>query len=263
MKENDKTLIWLKVGNLVFYIGVVVMNYLANALPIGGMNTGEVSKTFETLFAPAGITFSIWGVIYLLLALFVIFQFIGHGKTSRPFDTYLSRIHILFILSCLCNMLWILAWHHQRILLSLLLMIFLLISLIQIYRRLRRGADLKEAAARDKILLLAPFSIYLGWITVATIANAAALLVKAGWGGFGVSADIWTIVVLVAAIGIGVVNLQKDRDFLFGLVLIWAFTGIIIKRLSAEPVYLGIIITAGIGILILVLQIMYRLVKKK
>jgi len=262
MKENTR-MAALKIGNLLFFAGVLVLNGLANALPIGGNTTGGISDRFANLFAPAGITFSIWGIIYLLLLLFCLYPLPGIGRTDRPRDESIRRIGILFMLSCVFNMLWILAWHHLQILLSFFLMLLLLASLILIYVRLRRGIDRARVKGTDTFLIFIPFSIYLGWITVATIANTAVLLVRYRWNGWGIPPAVWTVAVIVAAILIGIINLIREKDIFFNLVLIWAFIGIIIKRSAAEPVYTGIIWTAGIGIAMLLVLIILTIAGRR
>lgn len=262
MTEKSR-LVTMKIANLIFFLGVLILNGLANALPIGGITTGEVSDRFGTLFAPAGITFSIWGIIYLLLLLFCLYSLTGIGRTDRPRDELIRRISVLFILSCVFNMLWILAWHHLQILLSFFLMLLLLASLLMIYLRLRKDGDVRGLAVVDKILVFIPFSIYLGWITVATIANTAVVLVKYRWDGWGISPVVWTVAVIVAAILIGIINLWRERDIFFALVLMWALIGIIIKRGMVEPVYTVIIWTAGIGISMLAVLIIFTAISRR
>ena len=217
--------------SLLFFGAMVYMNYLANSLPINGKTTGQLSDAYPNLFVPAGITFSIWGIIYLLLAAYCVLQFLTPSKEIA------IRISWLFILSCVFNGLWIVAWHYQKLPLSLLIMIGLLVSLIMINLRLK---DLPVG------VLKATFGIYLGWICIATIANVTAVLVNAGWGGIGISQQAWTIILI--AIGTMIVALsiiRIDNPFI-GLSVVWAFTGIILKR-SAD--YRSIVLAAAIGIL--------------
>jgi tryptophan-rich sensory protein len=191
------------------------MNYLANALPLNGKTTGELSDSFPNLFVPAGITFSIWGIIYLLLAAYCILQFTGSEQQT------MSQIGWLFGLSCILNSLWIVSWHYEKLPLSLLIMIGMLISLIYInvlIKHLPLG------------LIKAAFGVYLGWICIATIANVTALLVNYKWGGFGISDEIWTIIMVSAGALITAAALYRLSNPFIGLSVIWAFTGIIIKR---------------------------------
>ena len=222
----------LRFISLFFFLAVIFVNYLANSLPLNGNTTGQVSAAYPNLFVPAGITFAIWGIIYLLLAAYCIVQFLPASKDIP------GHIGWLFIISCVFNIIWLFAWHYQKLPLSLLLMTGFLVSLIMI------NLQLKELPLG---VLKASFGVYLGWICIATIANVTALLADAGWGGMGISQEAWTIVMI--AIGTLIVSLaviRVDNPFI-GLSVVWAFTGIIIKR-SAD--YRSIVIAAALGILV-------------
>lgn len=202
------------------FLAMITVNALANILPIGGMGTGEVSDSYPNLFAPAGITFSIWGVIYALLALHTFYQF-------RKGD---ESIQIIFSVSSVVNIAWLFSWHYQMIGLSLLLMLILLVCLIRIN-------DLIDHTDMDRYsywALSVPFSVYLGWITVATIANVTTFLVSIGWSGWGISEMTWTAIVLVVGVLIALSWAFRRRDPVYLLTLIWAYTGILIKHTSRE-----------------------------
>lgn len=219
----------MKYLNLLLFAGMVVMNYLANALPLNGKTTGELSDAYPNLFVPAGVTFSIWGVIYLLLVTYCVIQF----TTSH--QAVISRIGWLFGLSCIFNALWIVAWHYERLPLSLILMLGLLVSLIWINVFIR---DLPAG------FIKAAFGIYLGWICIATIANVTALLVNYGWNGLGISGETWTIIMIaVGALLVSLTIWRLDNPFI-GLSVVWAFAGIMIKR---QADYRIILVTAAIA----------------
>lgn len=217
---------------LLFFVMMVVMNYLANALPINGKSTGELSDAYPNLFVPAGITFSIWGIIYLLIAAYCVLQFMPASREVA------KQINGLFILSCLFNGLWIVAWHYQKLSLSLLIMVGLLVALILI------NLQLKGVSAG---WVKAAFGIYLGWICIATIANVTALLVDRGWSGFGIEQHIWTITMIAVGTLVVTLTLLRLNNPFIGLSVIWAFTGIIIKR---SDDYRSIVVAAFVGILI-------------
>ena len=205
--------------NLLGFIGTIIVNGLANALPINGMTTGELSDDLPNLFVPAGFTFSIWGVIYILLALFTVYQLLIAFKRDGQEGRIIDGIGLYFFIASLANMFWIFAWHYQLIPVSLLLMIILLISLIRIYLNLDiRKRDMGKS---EKFFVLIPFSIYLGWITVATIANVTALLVDIGWNGFGIPDNVWTMVVLIVATLITLAALFSRQDVYYSLVIVW------------------------------------------
>lgn len=215
----------------VAFIAMVVVNFLANRLPINDRTTGMISEEYSNLFAPAGFTFSIWGLIYLLLACYVFYQFIPSSKKERQEnEVLLKKINILFIATSIANISWIFAWHYDFIVLSVLIMAVLLISLIKIANIIR----VKKMTTLEKIFISTPFSVYFGWITVATIANITVFLVSIGWTGFGLADFIWTIIILMAGALIGILRMNKDKSIAYGLVLIWAYFGIMFKHLSTE-----------------------------
>lgn len=222
------TFILTKIFVAIVYVVMIVVNYLANALPINNIPTGAVSDLYPNLFAPAGITFSIWGLIYLLLSLFVLYQFGVFSKINLKNKNLLNKIGIYFIISSIANALWIFSWHYGVLWLSLIFMALILLCLIKINLLLRkRKYDFKEF-----FFLKLPFSIYFGWITVATIANITAFLVSISWSGFGISEVIWTIIILIVGTIIGILTSLKNKDVAYILVFIWAYLGIIIKHAS-------------------------------
>lgn len=232
----------LKIFTLLAYIAMVAINYLAVLLPIGGRSTGEISDAYPNLFAPAGYAFSIWGLIYLLLGIYVIYQF------KQKDDNLVDQVNRIFIINALLNATWIFAWHYDLIWLSLIIMLGLLITLIKI-------ADIfikNKPNIKQTWLMRLPFSLYFGWITVATIANVTVFLAYLGWNGFGVAESFWTIAVLIIGALIGIWRMWGDRFFPYGLVLIWAYTGILVKHLSVsgfDSQYIGVIVTVIICLL--------------
>lgn len=245
------------------FILMIVVNALANILPINGIGTGAISDSYQNLFAPAGITFSIWGVIYLLLGGYTLYQ-IGffQDKVSEKKGKLMDRIGIVFSLSSLVNAIWIFAWHYMNIPLSMVLMLVILGCLIYI-NRLIMAAELDR---KEKIFISLPFSVYFGWITVATIANVTILLVSLGWDGFALSEPFWTVIVLLVGLLIGIVTILRNRDYAYGLVLIWAYLGILIKHTMADGFaysYISVINTLVLSVFFLVLVELYLLFGKK
>jgi translocator protein len=211
---NSKLLATL---NLFALAGVLIINTLAIMLPINGMSTGELSELYPSLFTPAGFTFSIWSVIYLLLIGFVIIQW---KISSKPYFTELS---LWFLLSSLANMSWILTWHYLYMHASVLVMLTLLFSLSRIFLLLQ-SADITSIA--EKIFIKLTFTFYLSWICVATIANISALLVSLSWDGGILSPVMWTIIMINVASVLGVFISIRFREPAFLLVLMWALYGI-------------------------------------
>ncbi len=242
--------------NILAFLAVLVVNGLANALPIGGNTTGDISALYPNLFVPAGLTFSIWGVIYLALAAFTVYQgrdLFSKQKIKMP---YLQRIGWYFLLSCLANVGWIFAWHYREVLLSLVFMLVLLFSLVMIYLNLDIGGKPVDSAVGYYVHL--PFSLYLGWITVATIANITAVLVHYQWNGWGLSEVFWTVLVIIAGTGIALINIMQRGDIAYSAVIIWAYLGIIIKRYSVDgsPI-MAIVYAAGLGMVLIMAGLLF------
>ena len=229
------------------YLGTLAVNILANTLPINNITTGAVSDSYPNLFAPAGISFSIWGVIYLLLGLFVLYT-LGVFKDVTRQKKVIDQVSEYFIISSVANMLWIFSWHYDQILASMFFMIVILVCLVKIASALGR----RNLRGKEYIFLELPFSVYFGWITVATIANVTVLLVSIGWGGFGLSDAFWTVAVIAIGTVIGIWRMAKDKSIAYGLVFIWAYLGILIKHTSAAGfgyAYPSVILAASICIL--------------
>ncbi len=242
--------------NIFSFIAVLIVNGMANAIPLGGNTTGDLSDLYPNLFVPAGLTFAIWGVIYLALTVFVIYQARDLFSRKQVEMPYLQAISWYFFISCLANAGWIFAWHYRQTLLSLVFMLVLLFSLIMIYIRLGIGNKTVNSAVHNCVHL--PFSLYLGWITVATIANITAVLVRFNWNGWGLSEVFWTVLVILAGTAIALMNIIRRGDIPYSSVVIWAYLGIIIKRYSvdAQPV-MAIIMTAGLGIVLILAGLLF------
>jgi len=254
VKSNLNKKLVLQVGNIIGYIGTVIVNALANIIPIGGKNTGELSDQYPNLFVPAGLTFSIWGVIYLLFALFVIYQArdIYKSENEKLNMPFLDQIGYGFIIASAANISWIFFWHYEFVLISLFVMIALFASLLYIYLRLDIGRS--EVPRNEKLLVHIPFSVYIGWITVATVANVTAVLVDAGVQSFGPLAEFLTVVVIVVVVIITLLMLWTRKDIAYSLVVVWAALGIVIKQISQN---LLIAIVALIALIIVVIGIFY------
>ena len=259
---KDRMVLFLAILNLLGFVGTVVVNALANILPINNITTGEVSDLYPNLFTPANITFAIWGLIYVLLAIFVIYQLLPSVRRDPHKADFIQRIGPLFFISCLANMGWIFAWHYQNIALTLVLMLILLGCLLLIYLRLDIG--ITEATKARKYLVHLPFSVYLGWITIATIANVAAMLVDANWGMFGLDEQFWAVAVIIVGIGIALSMLFTRKDIYYCLVVDWALLGILLKRLSDTTVPDQAVVAVTIaGLAILTIGVVVQAARRK
>lgn len=216
---NSKT---LQIVNIFAFIIVVAMNALSNALPLNGRTAGEISDALPSYFTPAGYTFSIWSVIYLFLLGFTIYQALP-SQRERPF---LGKIGWLFAATTVLNIFWLLAWHYSFYAVSILFMVGLLITLIAIYLRLNIGQPDASLTTADKLLYQTPFSLYLGWITVATIANIASVAAYLGWNGFGIDGSVWSAIMMLVAVVVAGMLLFNRRNLAYAAVLVWALFGI-------------------------------------
>lgn len=241
---------------------MITVNALANALPINGQTTAVISDFYKNLFTPIGTTFAIWGVIYFMLACYAIYQlgFLGKEKNEEQ-KKVVEKVGILFIVSSIANALWIFAWHYNIIVLSVLFMLIILYCLIIINKELFKI----KLSMKERILIKAPFSIYFGWITVATIANIIAMLIAFGVEGFGQTQLIITSVIIIVGFIIASLVVLKNKDFLYGLVIIWSYLGIYLKHTLPEGFnnqYPIIINTVIISLILLLFEIVYVLIKK-
>lgn len=212
--------------NWLLFVIVIATNALANILPINGYNTGQISAFYPNYFVPAGFTFSIWGIIYLLLLNYSIsFTYFTARKNTFPeIQKYLDVITPYYWVTCVLNASWILAWHYLQVSASVLIMLAFLYCLIRVFLIMQ-----KQATAIKPLylfLLKTPFSVYLGWISVATIANITALLVSLKWNGFGVDPVYWTLTMISIAIILSVYFVTQFKNIAYPLVVVWALWGI-------------------------------------
>ena len=234
-------------GNLAAFVLVVVLNVMSNALPINGQTMPEISAKYPSLFTPAGFTFSIWGVIYLALLLFVIYQALPSQRSNEK----IAGISRLFQVNCVANASWIVAWHYDLLTISLLIMLVMLVTLILIYRALLGAVE--QASITQHLLLHFPFSLYTGWITLATIANISAVQTGNGWDNIGLTAISWTLLKLALAGAIGAAVVLRYGDVVFVLVVAWAAYGISVMQ-SATPAVSGGALTLSLLALLLAMN---------
>jgi len=215
----------LKWSNIVAFVFTVIVNSLAGSTKlIGGVTTAQISDANPTLITPAGYVFSIWGIIYILLGVFVVFQALSSQKGKE----YTKKIGWLFVLSSIINIAWLFLWQYNFLSLSVVLIFLLLITLIFIYTRL--GIGKTQAKLSEKLATQLPFSVYLGWITIASIANVSVTLVSIGWDGFGIGTETWATLIVIVALAITLLVLATRRDLGYGLVIVWALIGIAVKQ---------------------------------
>lgn len=218
----------LAVGNVIAFAITIITNCLSIFLPLNGKTQMQLSEQYPNLFTPSGVTFAIWSIIYILLAGFIVYQayvlFVKHHKDKDR----ICKISPLFIGVCLCNAGWLFAWHYELTTLSVLIMVVHLWLLILIHDRLSLAISWFPLA--PKIWLDIPFSIYLGWICVATIANVTAWLVGKGITLSFLPPQVWVLIMLVTALLIGIFYVFTRNNKFVALAIAWAFYGIITKR---------------------------------
>jgi hypothetical protein len=221
-------------------LATIMINVLANALPLNGLNTGEISDRFQVYFVPAGYVFSIWGLIYVGLIAYAIFQ----ALPSQRHNPRLRATGWWIALGGLANSAWIFLWHYEQFSLTILAMLVLLATLIVTYLRLGIGRTTVSTA--EKWAVRVPFSIYLGWITVATVANVTSVLDYLKWDGFGIAPETWMMIVLLAVLVIATLMNFTRRDIAYTLVILWALAGISIKHAAIAEVAIPTWITFGL-----------------
>ena len=240
----------LSFGNIVAFAVTLAVNGLAGTTLLNGRTTAQVSDLYSNPFTPAGYVFAIWGIIYTLLGVFVVYQALPKQK-DKPFQ---KQIGALFILSSIFNVAWLFLWQYNYITTSVVLMFALLATLSTIYLRLGIG---KSAAPRtEKLGVHLPFSVYLGWITVASIANVAAALVSVGWDGFGWGAETGGVLAMGIALIVTLIVIVARKDVAYSLVVVWALVGIAFKQnvdpfiaLIAQETTVVILVALGLAFL--------------
>jgi len=238
-------------ANVVAVIAVLIVNTLSETLPLNGVTTAQISASYPNLFTPPGYVFSIWSVIYTLAIVFMIYQ----ARPSQRNEGYLTRIGFLYLVGALANMCWLLVFHYsygapQLFVVSLIPMAVLLLCLLSIYQRLSIGKG--QVSRNQKLAVHLPISVYLGWISLAIIANIASSL-NVLFPSIPISAQaLWTALVVVVALVITVFMVWTRRDFAFGLVVVWASIGIALNR-AAIPIIFSTSIAAAIIVAILII----------
>ena len=235
-----------QVLNVLMTVAVITINVLANALPINGKNTGEISDRFPIFFVPAGYVFAIWGLIYLGLIAFSIYQALPGNRDAA----WLKKITPFYLLGNAANIVWIFLWHFEQFALTWIAMLVILGSLLVITSMLFK--DKETSGAGFRWLTKVPFSLYVGWISVATVANLSQVLYFLNWGGWGIAPQVWALVMLIVAALIAVLNLLVRRDYVYVLVFIWAYIGIALAQSTTALVSLPATLLAGaLGMLVI------------
>lgn len=211
---------------LIAILAAFGTNVLANVAPFNGLTIGEISNTFfkKVLITPANYAFAIWGLIYLGLIALGVYQVLPAQRQNPS----LRRMGYFLVLASLAQIAWVFFFQYQLFTLSLVAMLGILLPLIGAYQRLGAGRD--RISRIHKWLVSIPLSIYLGWISVATIVNVALVLYNLGWQGWGISPEVWTAIALVAGAAIAATVSIHRADIAFVLVIVWAFIAIAVRQ---------------------------------
>ncbi len=231
----------LKWSNGIALLITITVNYLSNTGMINNMTVGEVSANYQNYFTPAGYAFSIWGFIYLLLLGFVIYQWRG-TLNDKTIDTDIERIGWWFVISCLANCGWLIAWLYEYTGISVLLILTLLLTLLGIIVRL--NINNKTVSLQKRVFITWPFSVYAGWVTVAVIANMAAWLTSTSWNRWNIAETNWTIIMIAVAMLINLFMVVRRNMYVYALSGIWALIAIA-NRNEAGPIVRASFITAA------------------
>jgi hypothetical protein len=254
MRSETRTLI---IANLFGFIAVLAVNYLANALPLGGNSTGELSDRYPNLIVPAGLTFSIWSIIYSWLGVWIVYQVMALFNPSirERVAPAVDKTGWLFFATCVFNIAWLFAWHYRQVGYSVFIMIALLAALIALNRA--AGVGSSKVSGQEKWMAHPPYGIYQGWITVALVTNVAAFLVDQGWRGGPLPEATWAVVMIAVAAALAAYVVRGTNNVFHGLAVTWACVGIFLKPYvdddaPSDPVVGYAALAAGLLVLIVV-----------
>jgi hypothetical protein len=235
-----------QISVLVATIAVILVNYASIAFKLGGLTTGQVADLYKIKFYPAGYAFSIWGLIYLGLCVFTVWQMLPAQKNNEKLD----RIGMYYIYTSIGNITWIFLWQYQYPALSIISIVFMLVTLLAAYREI-----MTDMTTNERLLVGIPFSLYTGWISVATIACISAGLFSVGWDGFGISDNIWAVIMMVVALLIVGFTVWKFRDWVWALVYIWAIVAIAMRFADIQLIAITAYVCSGLMAVVAVLAL--------
>ena len=215
---------------LVATIGTIVFNGLAATGYINGVTPEVISGKYPTVLTPAGYAFTIWSLIYVGMLAFSIYQLLPANIAKY------SRVRSLYIISCVLNCAWIFFWHRDQIGVCLAIILALLATLLLLCIKLK-----EQATPTDSLCSKAPFGIYFGWVTCASIVNFAIFIAYMGWGQ--ISAAVGCIFIVFAAVCAIVVR-WRLTNYLYPLAVAWALTAIAVKQSGNTP----IVVTAAFAV---------------
>lgn len=241
-----------QIGVILATLGILITNVITKVIPIKGVITGSITPKINIYFIPANYAFSIWSLIYLGLILYTVYQALPAQRTNPK----LQSIGWFYIASSFMISAWMLFFLYEIYLFTMLTMIGLLILLVAVYEKLDVGREVVSRGMR--YLVHVPFSIYLGWITLATFGNISNFLQVQGWSGIGITPKIWAVVLMVATIVIAELTAFNRQDLAYLAVFVWAFIGIAVHHKGVSPVFEAACVSAAIVIIITVVTLIVR-----
>ncbi len=250
----------LAIFNALSLIGHILTAYFVQNKMVAPLNVGEVSARYESLFTPAGITFGIWGIIYTALGILCLYHIViayKHDK-NHPSNTDLERMGLYFMITNIASAGWLVAWVSERLLISVGLIAIQLFCLIAIHIRLGIYSRIRHAAS--KTCTQFPLSIYLGWISIAVIANMAAYLTAIGWNGMGLTQMQWTIIMISIAVALALIMIFVRHNIYFGFVIAWGLYGILLKlKAKDDNAFDYVINTAWLGFGLILISCLFQI----
>lgn len=225
----------LSVLNLISFLVHLLFSILTQLKAFNDKDVGAVSDQFPSLFTPAGFTFTIWSLIYFALIGFCLYhiRMAYTHEEPHPANWQIKTTGSLFIINNLATAAWLVAWVHEQLFVSVLLILVQLVTLIAMHLRL--GIHDASASLGEKLFTQLPLSIYLGWISIATIANVSTWLTANKWSGWGMSPINWAITMIAVTVLLTVAVINRKKNVFFGLVIIWGLYGILRKRMDTDP----------------------------
>jgi len=239
-RQDSSSGFGLSIATIIAIAATLIVNILSNFFPPGGKNISEIANTIlqGVLITPANYAFAIWGLIYLGVIAYGIYQF----NPTRRSNSTIKQVNSLLILASLAQIVWVYLFTLRFFWLSVGAILIILLPLIRIYLLLKIGQP--RASRERKWMVQIPFSIYLGWISVATIVNIASALYISGWNGWGIAAVGWTVIMLLISTVIGAIVAIQRGDIAFVLVFIWAYVAIAIRHFDNPLIWITAVVSA-------------------